>query len=498
MKLSTRIALGYGFLLGLLIIIAIINVWLSNNVRKNSKEFSQAEDAMRLSANFYNLFTDMQSGFRGYIASGDEDFLEDYYRGEREIQPTYNELKANVRNDSVQVRLLDNMYKKSFEWRNDYAGKLIKARTEGKNDPVAKEEYLYLFNSIFRTKVGKTMMDEVRDDYYRFADRQVKVLKLKKEELEKSLTLVDSITIVLTIFSLVTGILAARFIISSVRRRIRNMSELAEKISRGNFDIAINDHRGDDLARLSKMLNRMAKALKVYFTRLERTNKELENFAFMASHDLKEPVRMVSNYTQMLAAHYGDKLGPEAKEYMDYAVEGANRIKMLINDLLSYSKIGHSEFAFSMVDMNAVMDFVTSQLKKEIETSGAQVKYENLPNIRANPELITEVMLQLIDNAIKFRGEERLMVHVKSSAFKNGWIFSVHDNGIGINKEYHDKVFTIFQRLHERGKYPGTGIGLPICKKIIEQLGGKIWFESEEGKGTTFYFTIPEEGNNFL
>ncbi|MBN2419434.1 MAG: PAS domain S-box protein [Deltaproteobacteria bacterium] len=227
---------------------------------------------------------------------------------------------------------------------------------------------------------------------------------------------------------------------------------------------------------------------------LERSNRELEQFAYVASHDLQEPLRMVASYTQLLAKRYKDKLDSDADEFISYAVDGANRMQMLINDLLHFSRVGTKGKEFSMTGFDTVLEKTMRDLKKRIEENGAEVTIDSMPTLMADAGQIGQVFQNLISNAIKFRNAAPPEIHISSEKNGDNWIFSVSDNGIGIAPEYSTRIFEIFQRLHSKEEYPGSGIGLAICKKIVERHGGKIWIESEPSKGTTFYFTIPIQG----
>jgi signal transduction histidine kinase len=224
---------------------------------------------------------------------------------------------------------------------------------------------------------------------------------------------------------------------------------------------------------------------------LFRSNRELQQFAYVASHDLKEPLRMVTTYVQLLDRRYGERLDGEAKEYIGYAVEGSKRMYMLVEDLLTYSRVETSTLPFGPVSMDDVMATTLRDLGAALESSRAVVNVEPLPEVHADRQQMVQLMENLVGNAIKFRREEAPVVHVSATAAGDEIVFSVRDNGIGIAKEYGEKVFQMFQRLHPRETFPGTGIGLAICKKVVERHGGRIWFESEPGVGTTFYFTLP-------
>lgn len=237
-------------------------------------------------------------------------------------------------------------------------------------------------------------------------------------------------------------------------------------------------------------------ALAEFADELAQSNTELQQFAYVASHDLQEPLRMVASYVQLLARRYKGKLDDDADEFINFAVDGANRMKALIQDLLQYSRVNTKGHEFEPTDCEEVMKRTLENLQLLIEDSGAQITYDPLPTVTADRLQLVQLFQNLISNAIKFHGDNPPLVNVKSKLTDTGWLFSVQDNGIGIDSRYSDKIFDIFQRLHRNEQYKGTGIGLAVSKKIVERHGGKIWVESEPGKGSVFYFVIPFEEEN--
>jgi PAS domain S-box-containing protein len=225
---------------------------------------------------------------------------------------------------------------------------------------------------------------------------------------------------------------------------------------------------------------------------LARSNAELEQFAYVASHDLQEPLRMVASYTQLLARRYKGKLDEDADEFIGFAVDGARRMQELINDLLTYSRVGTRPLQLEAVDTNQVVDQVLSDLAITIAESHARVIRDELPMVQGDAIQLRQLFQNLIANAIKFhRPHEEPHVHVSATPRQGEWTFSVRDNGVGIEPQYQERIFALFQRLHSRAEYPGTGIGLAICKKIVERHGGQIRVDSAPGSGTTFLFSLP-------
>lgn len=223
---------------------------------------------------------------------------------------------------------------------------------------------------------------------------------------------------------------------------------------------------------------------------LERSNAELQQFAYVASHDLQEPLRMVASYAQLLDRRYRDRLDGDALEFIDYIVDGATRMQHLINDLLAFSRVGTREQTFAAVDANTVVKRVIANLGIAIEETGAKISVEELPPVMGDSMQLVQLLQNLIGNAIKFHGDSPPQIHISARTDNDMIRFAVTDNGIGIDPQYAERIFQLFQRLHNKRDYPGTGIGLAICKKIVERHGGKIWLESDPGSGTSFYFTL--------
>ncbi len=311
-----------------------------------------------------------------------------------------------------------------------------------------------------------------------------------------------AILVFVLLFTLVASVYVTRWLINPIVK----LTEATRTISRGNLNLAIEKNSDDEIGQLTDAFNLMTEQLRIkqeellksnaYIKQqaeelLDRYNSDLEQFAYVTTHDLIEPLRMITSYIQLLQRRYRNVYDDEAKEFMNYVIEGVDRMHNIINDLFEYSHIRTDVKDFEKVDLNEVLNATLKKLGKEISESGAAIKYDNLPEIRGVESNLTQVFQNLIGNAIKFRQKEQsLEIRINCDDRTYDWLFSVEDNGIGFDPQYKEKVFEIFKRLNKRDDYPGSGMGLAITKNIVERHGGKIWVDSRLGYGTTFYFTI--------
>jgi signal transduction histidine kinase len=389
---------------------------------------------------------DAETGQRGYLLTGNPAYLQPYRAAELDASKLTGELQFLFRNDPRQQSRTKVLAEKIAQKFDELRKTIALSSREGFDTAIA----------MVRQNKGKQLMDDIRTI----------VATMEKDESDR---------------------LAA---VGAVERRSSNLAMAAA--AGGNL-IAIALLGGATFVIRRQMADReRADAiLRKLLGQLTRKNKELEQFAYVASHDLQEPLRMVANYCQLLQRRYEGRFDADADEFIGFAVDGARRMQTLIDDLLAFSRIGTEDQPAAAVDAESCLHAVKKTMAAAITASHAAITHDPLPIVAANETEVIQLFQNLLGNAIKFRGEAAPAVHVSVQRQGGNWLFGVRDNGIGISAEYCEQIFVIFQRLHSRNKYPGTGIGLAICKKIVERYGGKIWVESVPGFGSTFHFTLP-------
>jgi signal transduction histidine kinase len=338
------------------------------------------------------------------------------------------------------------------------------------------------------------LVDAARSTAAIIADEIGLHIRISAVDAQKSASDSTRLVIVASLIGIGVALAVAIAVTLGISAPLRRLRGSADRIAAGEMVEPGFTHRRDEIGSLSRAMTTMVRSLNQQAAELKRSNADLEQFAYVASHDLQEPLRMVSGFTGLLKRRYGGKLDADADEYIEFAVSGANRMQSLINDLLSYSRVGREEVAAKAVDTQVALDQALANLQTAIEDRSALVSRGQLPTVWANHGMLVRLFQNLIGNALKFCKVERPIVRIQAEARGGDWVFSVADNGIGIDPQYKDRIFLIFQRLHKQSEYPGTGIGLAVCKRIVERNGGRIWLESEPGKGTTFFFTLPATG----
>jgi signal transduction histidine kinase len=406
---------------------------------------------------------DAETGQRGYILTGENSYLDPYENALGQILQNVRAVRELTADNPNQQRSLDRLQP------------LIAAKLAELQDRinVRRQQGLAAGVDAVREGSGKQYMDEIRVAIAAMKQEEERLLVLRSNELEVSSHAARVIIVIGEVLAFVFLFAAGLVIQQEMNRR-----RLAEEEIRGlNADLE---------KRVAERTAELAERAKD----LERSNMELQQFAYVASHDLQEPLRTIASFTQLLAKRYNDKLDDKAREFINYAVDGSKRMQTLINDLLAFSRVGTQAKTLETVRCDAVLDRVLKNLKLAIQDSGATITRDRLPTVLADEVQLSQIFQNLLGNAIKFRGSDAPRIHVSAERQGAAWKVMVRDNGIGISPDHNDRIFVIFQRLHTKTQYPGTGIGLAICKKIAERHGGRIWVEPSPGGGSTFYFTI--------
>ena len=409
--------------------------------------------------------TDAETGERGYIVTGDESYLAPYVRGVAQVHQSTEEVRKLTTDNAKQQRALDSLKPIIVARLGE-----LRERIE-----VRRQQGLTAGISAVREGAGKEYMDQIRAAIAGMKAEEERLLAQRSMELTASWQR----TRIILVFGECLGLVLLGIAGFITQREMLRRSKAEEETRKLNTDLE------------RKVAERTAE-LAERARDLERSNMELEQFAYVASHDLQEPLRTIASFTQLLAKRYGDKLDDKAREFIGFAVDGSKRMQTLINDLLSFSRVGTQGKALVPVRCEAMLDAVLRNLKRAIEESGAVITRDSLPVVLADEMQLGQLLQNLIGNAIKFRGDKASRIHVGAERNETGWKISVRDNGIGIGQEHYERIFVIFQRLHTKTQYAGTGIGLAICKKIAERHGGRIWVEPTPGGGSTFYFTIAD------
>jgi signal transduction histidine kinase len=442
---------------------------------------------------------DQESGVRGYALTGREAFLDPYRGGravEREQLVRLVDLTTGEDMDAVR-RTTALVEERASAWRRAYADPVIAVvRARG---PRAGATPL--------PSIGRRAFDGVREAL------ALQSAALERVRLAGRAHFKDTADFLTVAFAVVVSLIAIGIVGALIMLRVttsqplRSLGRAVRRIARGEFDHGIERAGARDVVALADDIDSMRKRivdelsslreaheqLDEQTRELARSNAELEQFAYVASHDLQEPLRKVASFCQLIEQRYGDQLDERGRQYVDFAVDGAKRMQQLINDLLAFSRVGRAAAEQPVVEGDDVLRQALASLTEAIQESGGRIDAGPLPQVRGEPALLAAVFQNLVGNALKFRADGR-SPHVEISAHRRDgeWLFTCADDGIGIEPAYADRIFMIFQRLHPKDAYAGTGIGLAMCRKIVEYHGGRIWLDTDSGEGrTVFRFTLP-------
>lgn len=443
---------------------------------------------------------DQETAVRGYLISADSRFLDPYNDGRTAESEAAAQTRQNLAGNADLLADLDDIEVAAESWRAEYADPLVAAVAEAR--PVENTSI----------EEGKVLFDRLRELFTVQNDHLSEARAAGLAHLDQIRFWRDTVMVAMILTFITTAVLLAVVMRNAVNRPLSALAAACRRITEGNFGERIIPRGPSDIRAMAADVEDMRQrivdeletsraskaALHEQAEELRRSNAELEQFAYVASHDLQEPLRKVASFCQLLEKRYGDKLDERGTEYIGYAVDGAKRLQVLINDLLTFSRVGRLNATTTEVDLNSILDAALNNLTTTIGETGAEIVRPAgpLPTIDGDPTLLVMVWQNLIGNAVKFHRDgvtPRVEIECREGTGEHvdRWIFTVTDNGIGIAEEFVDKVFVIFQRLHGRDAYGGTGIGLALCKKIIEYHGGVIWIDTFYTDGTRFTFTLP-------
>jgi signal transduction histidine kinase len=491
-QLLAVVATGPALLITAAVAVGIVTISHQDSVRDNL--IDKVEPANAASLRLLIAMLNQETGIRGYELTGNRAFLQPYTLGVTQAR----EYEQNLKGYAVPGTAAD---------LAAVLGRIDIWESQTVTPALRRSETNFGHSSarIDISLKSKAQFDAIRASVGALQNMLTAKVKRVKAQLDDSARATEIalsvIGLALIISVLGAGLLLRRF----VTRPIGALADAARRVADGNLDHSLalpgpldlellsQDVEGMRLRLLSELTSsqRMHEQLSLAATDLQRSNSELEQFAYVASHDLQEPLRKVTSFVQLLESRYGDQFDERGHQYIDFAVDGAKRMQQLINDLLAFSRVGRSGQPLTPTALNELVTAAIADLDGVIKESGAEISVAELPTVPVEPALIRAVFQNLIANAIKFRSERSPQVTIDAERDGEGWLFSFSDNGIGIDPQYAERIFVIFQRLHTREAYPGTGIGLAMCRKIIEHHGGRMWLDQAHTGGTRMWFTLP-------
>jgi signal transduction histidine kinase len=456
---------------------------------------STIDPAALAAQQLYSALLNQETGVRGYALSAVPDFLAPYTQGVAAENAAVSQLRPLLPQlPAASAAELTQTVNQADGWRTRYAEPTIR-QIQASGKSVASPDI----------PAGKAEFDALRVKLANFESNVSETRRQALGSLDQAATELHEalLGIAIGLAVVVTGL--AFVLRATAIRPVHALAAEARRVADGDFDHEVVQAGPREIRALAADVNTMRvrilrelstareanESLAEHAAELQRSNAELEQFAYVASHDLQEPLRKVTSFCQLLQRRYGGQLDEKADQYIEFAVDGAKRMQVLINDLLAFSRVGRTVQDLSPVACDTALADAKANLSTQISQAGAVIEAGPLPVVRAQLTLMTVVFQNLLSNALKFKSGEP--PHISVTAARDGtfWSFSVTDNGIGIEPQYADRVFLIFQRLHDRAAYPGTGIGLAMCRKIVEYFGGRIWLDTSVTNGTRICFTMP-------
>ncbi|TGE16297.1 HAMP domain-containing protein [Hymenobacter elongatus] len=472
--------------------VVIVNYQLSRQVLRNSERVQASQRLTGEASSLFRNIIDMESGFRGFMLIGNEAVLQPYYQGERELLDRFAELRAQIDVDDPQHARILRTQRLYQQW-SAYSHLLISEKREARRrdaNQIAMQGMEH--RSLAESLTGKQIMDQVRVLFAGFERTELAERDKVRQKLEDSIQQTRLISIIVTLLSIGIGLLWATYITRLIARRINMMVGLSTQIATGDYTTRIQDTAQDELTELADSLNVMAHTIDSTFKQLERRNQELDQFAYVVSHDLKAPLRGIESASRWIEEDLGQNLPDHIREFLLLMRTRVHRMENLISGILDLARVGRTKQADERISVRELLTEIVDSLALP---PGFQVQLPTyLPTLTSNRVQLQQVFTNLISNALKYHDTPATgIVRIGCREDRQQYTFSVADNGPGIDPEYHERIFVIFQTLVERDTMESTGVGLAIVKKIVERQGGTIHVESAEGQGATFTFTWSKE-----
>lgn len=490
MKISTLIFVGFAIILLLFSVTTYVNYKQSQVIKENTEWVATSQQVIRSASRLQRNIIDMESGLRGYLFTGEDLFLDPYNSASAENVLLFQEIKEKVADNTDQEQKLLAIEDLHKRWRVEYAEPLINAKRSAWLSDSGNQEFRRLYNDKAASSTERSLSNAIRDKFKDFSNSEYVLREQRKANLDSSVANTRFLSVILTSASIVLGLVIAFYISFTISRRINTMVSLADRIAGGNFNTLIADVARDELGKLSRSLNSMANILDENISNLERKNQELDRFAYVVSHDLKAPLRGIENASTWIEEDYGDSLPEKVREYLSLMRGRVKRMENLIDGILELSRIGKEVKSQEQVDIKEMLLEITDMLAPP-----EHIKISLQPHM---PVFVTErlplqqVFTNLISNSVKYNDKLEGKIKIGHKDIGKYYEFFVTDNGPGIEAQYHEKIFIIFQTLKERDAFESTGVGLAIVKKILDDKKCFISVRSEVGKSTTFTFTWPK------
>ncbi|MCB2407510.1 sensor histidine kinase [Hymenobacter lucidus] len=492
LKLSTKLFAGFLVISALFAMVVIVNYQLSRLVLRNSERVQASQRLTGEASALFRNIIDMESGFRGYMLIGSEAVLQPYYQGEQELLKRFSELRTQITPDDPQYARIMRTQRLYQQW-SAYSHLLISEKREARRrqaDQIGMEGMEH--RSLAESLTGKQIMDQIRVLFAGFERTELAERDKVRQKLEDSIRQTRLISIIVTVLAISIGLMWATYITRLIARRIDMMVGLSSQIATGDYTTRIDDTAQDELSELADSLNVMARTIDSTITQLERRNQELDQFSYVVSHDLKAPLRGIESASRWIEEDMGQDVPEHIREFLQLMRARVHRMENLITGILDLARVGRTKQADERINVRELLTEIVDSLAPP---EGFRVELPSyLPTLTSNRVQLQQVFTNLISNALKYHdAPEKGLVRIGCREDRLQYTFTVADNGPGIDPEYHERIFVIFQTLVERDTLESTGVGLAIVKKIVERQGGTISVESAEGQGATFIFTWPKE-----